>query len=163
MRIFFLPVLMLAATAAHAQEVPPNVKGHLLPYVGAYGVADSDRNAQLGLEYRWLDILWGLRPTIGLNVDNDAAIYGYGGFSWDLPLGHSFYVTPSFMIGAYSQGDSKDLGGWLEFRSGIEVAYAFDDGSRIGVAFNHMSNARIYDNNPGSETVLIDYHFPIGY
>ncbi len=162
-RVFFLPILVLAATAAHAQERPPTVTSHLVPYVGVGGVLDSDRNAQFGVEYRWHDVLWGLRPTIGLNVDNDAAIYGYGGLSWDLPLGRSFYVTPSFMIGAYSHGDSKDLGGWLEFRSGIEVAYAFKDGSRIGIAFNHVSNADVYDDNPGLETVLIGYHFPIAY
>ncbi|HID90986.1 TPA: hypothetical protein EYP44_03395, partial [Candidatus Bathyarchaeota archaeon] len=39
----------------------------------------------------------------------------------------------------------KDLGGALEFRSGIEASYAFENDSRLGVAFNHISNASLYD------------------
>ena len=49
----------------------------------------------------------------------------------------------------------------LEFRSGIEVAWRFDNRSRLGVEFTHISNAGIYDRNPGTETLTVNYSIPL--
>ena len=43
------------------------------------------------------------------------------------------------------QGDGLDLGYGLEFRSQLEIAYRFDNRSRLGVAVSHMSNASWVD------------------
>ena len=51
----------------------------------------------------------------------------------------------------YGEGDGKDLGHAIEFRSGIEVAYRFDDYSRLGLSFTHISNAGLDERNPGVE------------
>ena len=66
-------------------------------------------------------------------------------------------VTGSFGAGYYAEGGGTDLGHEIEFRSQIEVAYRFDDRSRLGLAFSHISNASIGDTNPGVE-VLNDYY-----
>jgi lipid A 3-O-deacylase len=49
----------------------------------------------------------------------------------------------------------------IEFRSGFELAYRFDDHSRLGVAVHHLSNASIGADNPGTETALIYYSIPL--
>jgi hypothetical protein len=57
------------------------------------------------------------------------------------------------MPGVYIQGDGNDLGGWFEFRSGIEIGYEAQSGVRYGLSLDHRSNAGIYDENPGLETL----------
>ena len=70
-------------------------------------------------------------------------------------------VTGSLGAGYYEEGDGKDLGHELEFRSQIEIAYRFDDRSRLGLAVSHTSNASIADTNPGSESAILYYSVPI--
>ena len=97
------------------------------------------------------------------NLTNEGSVYGYGGLNWDIPiLDSQLYLIPNFMIGAYSQGDGKDLGHALEFRSGLELAYQLPSSHRVGIAFNHISNASLGDKNPGAETLLINYQVPTG-
>jgi hypothetical protein len=143
-------------------EAPAGDQSFLVPYVGVFDVADSDSLWQFGAEYRLADIGYGFRPTIGANIDDESDVYVYGGLNWDLPLGYNFVFTPNFMVGYYDDASGgKDLGGAIEFRSGLELSYAFENQSRVGVAFNHISNASIYDRNPGAETLLINYHIPM--
>ena len=149
--------LLLNVPAALAQD------GHLALYTGSFDVLDDDSSWQFGAEYRFADVSYGLRPTIGVNVDDDSAAYLYGGVNWDILLGSSVYLTPNFMVGAYSKGAGKDLGGALEFRSGLELSYSFADDHRLGVAFNHISNASLYDSNPGAEALLLVYQLPLGF
>ena len=71
---------------------------------------------------------------------------------------------PSFItIGAgYFEGNGKDLGHVFEIRSALEVAYRFDDRSRLGVMFYHISNAGLGDDkNPGAEALTLSYSFPL--
>ncbi len=71
-------------------------------------------------------------------------------------------VTPSFGGGFYADGSGKKLGHEIEFRSQIELAYRFDNRSRLGVAFSHISNASIGgDKNPGVEVLNIYYALPL--
>lgn len=148
---FILPAAAMAAPEAY-----------VVPYVGIFDVTDDNNSTQFGAEYRHRDVFYGLRPTAGLSIDTDGGVYGYGGLNWDIPLGASgFYLTPNFMAGLYHRGDSKRLGGPIEFRSGIEGSYQFNNGHRAGVAFNHISNANIYNRNPGAETLLFNYAIPL--
>jgi len=149
-----LPLVLVSAPALAVE--------HLAVYGGSFDVLDSKSYAQIGAEYRFNEVFKGLRPTVGLNSTDEGDVYGYGGVNWDIPLGGSgFYLTPNFMVGAYHQGDGKDLGGALEFRSGIEGSYEFGNGSRLGATFNHISNAGIYDHNPGAEALLVVYQHPL--
>lgn len=122
----------------------------------------QDQAFQYGAEIRFDDIGYGVRPIIGGFGTSDSSAYGYVGLNWDVELmPKQLYLIPNFAAGAYHEGDGKDLGGALEFRSGIELAYQFTNGHRLGVALNHLSNASIYDKNPGTESVIATYSLPI--
>ena len=69
-------------------------------------------------------------------------------------ISEKWFFTPSFALGYYDRGDSKDLGYNLEFRSQIEFSYKLKS-SRIGFNLNHISNASIGDTNPGTESATI--------
>ncbi len=84
-----------------------------------------------------------------------------GGILWDVYFGRRFVVTPSFAPHIYVGGNSKlDLGYAVEFRSQIELAYRFDDRSRLGVALSHYSNAGLGKGNPGTEILSLYYTVP---
>ena len=57
------------------------------------------------------------------------------------------------MTGLYSLKTGVDLGGPIEFRSGIDVAYQLENGMRLGLGWDHRSNLEIYERNPGVEMV----------
>ncbi len=91
----------------------------------------------------------------------DAAIFGYGGFLTDFYFGRRIVVTPSVAVGLYEDGDGRDLGYIIEFRSGPEIGWRFDNRSRLSTMAYHISNADISDNNPGTEVFSIGYSFPL--
>lgn len=153
---------LLASVALSTAATPALANDYITGYVGYYNVMDDEQNAtQFGAEYRFNPYVYGIRPIVGASITTDGSAYGYAGLNWDIDLiPNELYVIPNFAVGAYSEGDGKDLGGALEFRSGIEVAYQFPNEHRLGVALNHLSNASIYDKNPGTEIVLINYSIP---
>ena len=71
-------------------------------------------------------------------------------------------LTPSLAAGLYEDGDGKDLGHIVEFRSSLELAYRFDNRARLGLSFYHLSNASLDDNNPGTEVFSLNYSIPLG-
>ncbi|MBT5194166.1 MAG: acyloxyacyl hydrolase, partial [Rhodospirillaceae bacterium] len=80
----------------------------------------------------------------------------------DIFLGRRFVLTPSFAPHAYWGGnDDLDLGHTVEFRSQLELAYRFDNRSRLGLAISHYSNASLGDKNPGTETATLYYSLPL--
>lgn len=155
---------LLAATLASGISGAALAQDYAVGYAGWYDFSQQDNEAtQFGVEYRFTPYVYGIRPTAGINVSTDGSVYGYGGINWDVPLlDNQLYLIPSFVAGGYSEGDGKDLGYGLEFRSGIELAYQLPSEHRVGLAFNHISNASLGDKNPGAETVLVNYHVPTG-
>ncbi len=134
-------------------------------YGGIYNTANDDNPTELGVEYRFdaikvpkLPALIALKPVVGVAGTEDGNAWIYGGLRLDLKLG-SWVVTPQFAVSLYDQGDGRDLGGEVEFRSGIEVAYRFGGGPRVGLLFYHLSNADFYDFNPGSNSLVLTVSF----
>lgn len=165
-----LAVFALVAALAYAplaRALPANANAaqdYLLFSAGIFNVLhdDSDTAGQIGAEYRFREWDFGIRPTLGVLANWNGGLYGYGGLNWEVPLiANRLFLTPGIMIGAYSQGNGKDLGGPIEFRESIELAYQFDNAQRLGLAFTHMSNASIYDHNPGVEALLLEYSLPV--
>jgi lipid A 3-O-deacylase len=135
---------------------------HLSFGAGYFDIINGDEGAaQFSAEYRGNYVWEGIRPVVGVSIDHNGGLYGYGGANWDFFLGDDWVLAPNFVVGGYHQGDSKDLGHALEFRSGLELDYVMDDESRVGVTFNHISNASIGDKNPGSESLMLIYSHPI--
>ena len=161
----FSPVIIvsLACLATLFFSVEARAQQYITLGAGAFDVLDDEANAQFSLEYRG-DYAWQrLRPVLGVSVDTDGGTYGYAGGNWDIPLFGSdrLLLIPNFVVGAYHQGNSKDLGGALEFRSGLELGYRFDNDAQLGLTFNHISNASIYDENPGAESLMLLYSHPV--
>lgn len=65
------------------------------------------------------------------------------------------------MTGLYEKGQGTDLGGPIEFRSGIEVAYTFDNDWRLGAGWDHRSNLDIYSKNQGMESGFLRLSLPL--
>ena len=130
--------------------------------LGAFDVfaerdGDGERSGAAQLQLRWGQKLYFIGPVIGLLGNTDGGVFGYGGIYADLAY-HNFIVTP--VLGGYSEGGSKDLGGVFQFRAELGIAYEFDDGTRIGARLGHISNAGIHDDNPGEEELFITFAIP---
>ena len=65
------------------------------------------------------------------------------------------FIETSMMPGFYKQGDGIDLDGTLQFRSALGVGYAFDNGSKVTVTYDSMSNGNFRDSSPSRETLAI--------
>lgn len=129
---------------------------------GWFDVHDDDRSAMGGLEYRGKSFWHDLLPIGGLTITEDGSYYGYAGLNYDWNVIGGVYVTPTLAVSLYEDGGGKDLGGVIEFRSGVELGYRFANDHRVGVAYQHLSNAGIYDKNPGAENFLVTYSVPLG-
>ncbi len=125
--------------------------------------ADRDQAGAFSIEYRAgpdLELLH-IRPSLGVLGTTDASIYGWFGLSGDIFFGRRIVLNLGSAVGFYLDGEGQDLGHVLEFRSGAELAWRFDNRARLGVGITHLSNANIGDNNPGTETVMLVYSHPL--
>lgn len=171
---FIALALALLTQSVHAQDASESVTeettstsvsndgdaGLFTLSLGAFDFIDSDDTAALvSAEYRFPDKnkIWVLTPFVGAMVTTDSSVYGYAGLGYDWALSDHWYVFPSAAIGGYSDGDGKDLGHGIEFRTGIETGMKSDDGYRLGIGFHHISNAGLGDKNPGTETLTVTY------
>lgn len=155
-----IAVLALAAPAKAGET--PNV---LDVSMGIFDLNDDGSAGEARLEWRGKPMLWWLRPMVGGMATSDGAAYGYAGLAFELWwLDKRVVLTPSAAFGAYRKGDGKDLGHTLEFRTGAAIHYRFDNDSRLGVSFHHLSNAGLGKNkkNPGEESLMLTFAWPIG-
>lgn len=129
---------------------------------GAFDIGKDETAAEARIEYRHDRKFWLFKPFAGAMATGDGGFYGYAGVLIDAYWGNRVVTTLSFAPGAYYDGDGKDLGSTLEFRSQLEVAWRFDDRSRLGLAIGHMSNASIGEDNPGAESLTLNYSIPLG-
>lgn len=128
---------------------------------GYFDVFDDFDAAEFRVEYHSDLQFWIFKPFAGIMVTSDASVFGYGGVLTDFHVGPRWVISPSIAGGLYEEGDGKDLGHVVEFRSAIEVAYQFDDRSRLGVLFYHISNAGLDDDHAGTEVLGLNYSLPI--
>ena len=110
----------------------------------------------------------GLRITVDDNITTPGYVNWYirkrvGGILLDVVLGDHFYLSPSAGVGYYHEGGGRDLGSVLEFRTQFEAGYRFENRSRLGLAFSHISNASIGSSNPGTEILTLYYHMPFDW
>ena len=108
-----------------------------------------------------------VKPFGGFEATSDSAIYYLAGIYLDDNVGTLFtgdssnwLVTPSFGFGIYDDGDGKNLGNDIQFRTTIEISYELQNKNRIGFSFGHISNANLGDKNPGVEILGISYQIP---
>jgi opacity protein-like surface antigen len=122
----------------------------------------DDGGAGLGrVELRFNSEFLRIRPFVGIEGNTDSAAYVYGGGMIDVHFGEHFILSPNVAAGAYFNGDGRRMGSTLEFRTGVEAAWEFDNKMRVGAAFHHISNAGIGDINPGVEELTFNLSIPL--
>lgn len=157
-------ITVMAAQAARAADVARIAIG-----VGYYDIFEQleDEAAEFRLEYRPSHQVWLYEPYVsvkgfvGLAATTSGSVFVGLGPMLEVVIAEKFVLSASVGPFGYVQGGADaDLGYPLEFRSQAEVAYQFDNLSRLGVAISHYSNAGLGDENPGVETVSLYYSFP---
>jgi hypothetical protein len=105
-----------------------------------------------------------LHPVGGIEMTGAGGTFLNAGVNYDVNFGPLHFV-PAFTPGLFFPGDGKRLNYPLEFRTQVEFAYEFNDRSRLGVAFSHISNSQLsfiaHKPNPGADTVMVYYRFPL--
>lgn len=159
----FIPLLALSLllffspSGARAQDF-------LAVGFGKMNVLDSDDFWDVRTEYRWGEgLIWQIKPFIGVEVNDEGAIYGLGGLYYDFGIAPHWYLTPSFGAGLWHDGGGPDLGHAVEFRSQLELAYEFENGHRLSTGFSHISNASLGDRNPGTEILSFYWQVPVSW
>jgi lipid A 3-O-deacylase len=120
----------------------------------------DNTTAECRIEYKSHLEFLRFRPMVGFMMTFRKALYAYGGVGLDLYPKPYLVFSPNFAAGYYNKGNGKDLGFPLEFRSGIELALRFDNLSRFGVHFYHVSNAKLGSRNPGMESLVFFFAIP---
>ena len=150
-----LSLLILVLYGFSAQSNDENMWSFSL---GQFDVNDTVDSSEIRFEYlyanNFLKNNYDLKPFLGVMRNGDNGKYIYSGLRKNIGISEKWFFTPSFALGYYDRGDSKDLGYNLEFRSQIEFSYKLK-ASRIGFNINHISNASIGDTNPGTESATI--------
>ena len=164
MRFFYSCILgaSLAISTVQAKALDNTGMVPLLSLaVGSFNVQRENRTAQFQIEYKTALSLFMARPMIGAFMTSKAAAYIYAGIGWDLHFSRYLVINLSFAPGVYFQGNDKNLGYPLEFRTAFEAAYKFENKARLGLQFYHLSNASLSSRNPGEESLLFYYSIPL--
>ncbi len=162
----FLLLLILiigSLSAGFAEEKKLNVDNHELNFFsGMFDFSDQKQRAVLvGFQHQNEELyrdtfLGNLSPITGGFVTENSALYAYTGVEWNFDLG-PINFTPSFAPGIYGEGDGKDLGHVLEFKSEVQATFNFSDSSSLGMSYNHLSNASLGDKNPGANSYMFNF------
>ena len=165
LKFFFALVLITFASflSANAEEKKNNVSEHEVNFFGGmFDFSDEGQRAALfGIQHQNENLeretfLGKLSPITGAFVTENSAAYVYTGIEWNFDLG-GINFTPSFAPGLYSEGDGKDLGHVIEFKSELQASFNISKNTSLGMSYNHISNASIGDKNPGANSYMVNF------
>ena len=97
-----------------------------------------------------------MSPITGAFITANNAFYLYTGVQVDYEIG-SLNITPSFAPGYYGEGNGKDLGYPLEFKTEVQLSFDFNDSTNLGMSYNHISNASFGNKNPGANSYMLNF------
>jgi lipid A 3-O-deacylase len=122
---------------------------------------DGKKSALFGMQHQNEDLtrdsFFGtISPITGFMFTEDNAGYLYTGIQAQYKIGNINFI-PSFTPGLYSEGDGKDLGSPLEFKSEIHLSFDVLKDSQLGFSYNHISNASLGDKNPGANSYMFNF------
>ena len=160
-KLSFIFFVMFIATKLFAADEANN--NHQLNFfTGNFDFSDDKQKALLvGFQHQDENLnrdtfVGNVSPITGGFVTENSAAYIYTGVEWNVDMGGMTF-TPSFAPGLYHEGDGKDLGHILEFKSEVQLSYKPSDESSIGVSYNHVSNASLGDKNPGANSYMFNF------
>ena len=131
-------------------------------YSGIFDFSDDGaRSTIFGFEHQnenlFRDSFLGiLSPVSGALITADNASYIYTGIQAQYKIGN-INLTPSFTPGLYNEGDGKDLGHLVEFKSEVQFSLELFNDAELGFSYNHISNASLGDKNPGANSYMFNF------
>jgi lipid A 3-O-deacylase len=128
---------------------------------GALIFQDETDGAEIYLRRDFGVLLGPLQPSAGVSIGTGGDTWVGAGFQYTLQGSRDFYLQGHVMPGVYLPGDGRDIGGALQFRSGIEIGYEAPSGLRVGLSFDHRSNADFRSYNPGLESLQLRVSWPM--
>ena len=154
---------VLFITYLFAEEKIVNEKNtEINVYSGMFDFSDDGAKSVLfGFQHQNEELkrnsfLGTLSPITGGMLTADNAVYLYTGVQADYDIG-LLKLTPSFTPGIYNQGNGKDLGHIIEFKSEIRLSMDLSKNSMFGMSYNHISNASLGDKNPGANSYMFNF------
>ena len=163
LRLFLIFVFFLFSSILIAEENKlddNNTEFNI--YTGMFDFSDDGKKSSLiGIQHQNEDlnrdtILGNLSPISGAMLTADNASYFYTGVQANYKVG-GLNFSPSFAPGYYNQGDGKDLGHALEFKSEVQLSLELPKESQLGLSYNHLSNASLGDKNPGANSYMFNF------
>ena len=131
-------------------------------YTGMFDFSDDGKKSTLlGFQHQNENFnrntfLGNLSPITGALITADNATYFYTGVQAQYKIGN-LNLTPSFTPGLYNQGNGKDLGHVLEFKSELQLSLDLSKESQLGFSYNHLSNASLGEKNPGANSYMFNF------
>ena len=161
---FSIVLLVIFSVTNLAVAEEQNTNGHQLNFfLGNFDFSDDKQRAVLvGFQHQNENLirdtmLGNVSPITGGFITENSAAYVYTGIEWNVDMGGGLTFTPSFAPGLYHEGDGKDLGHVLEFKSEVQLSYASSDETSFGLSYNHVSNASLGDKNPGANSYMFNF------
>ena len=160
--LFILFLSFIFSTLTAEEKKIDNKNNELNFYTGMFDFSDKGkRSALFGVQHQNEELfresfLGNLSPVTGGLITADNSLYVYTGVQANYELG-LLKLTPSFTPGIYNQGDGKDLGSPIEFKSEIQLSFDLSPSSMFGMSYNHISNASIGEKNPGANSYMFNF------
>ena len=159
--LIFIFSLICFATVAEEKKLENN-NTEFSFYTGMFDFSDDGKRSNLvGIQHQNEELnrdtlLGNLSPITGAMITGDNATYIYTGVQAQYKIG-SLNFTPSFAPGYYNEGDGKDLGHALEFKSEVQLSLDLPKDSQFGFSYNHLSNASLGDKNSGANSYMFNF------
>ena len=155
-------ILLFILIYALSSNLSANANSYSI-FGGTYDYDDDNTTDLIGFNYHMsnneidlLNILT-INPLIGGLITAESATMFYGGFETNLGK-NKVYLNLSSSSGIYSNGDGKDLGNAIQFKSEVNLFYSLSNESRIGIGSHHISNAGLDDVNPGTNNYYLIFN-----
>jgi hypothetical protein len=162
---YFVVSLFLFSVAVNAEEDKnKNIadEHEFNFYSGTFDFSDDGKRSSIfGFQHQNESLfresfLGTLSPVTGAMITGDNASYVYTGVQAQYKVG-KLNLTPSFTPGLYHEGDGKDLGHVVEFKSELQLSLDLLGDSELGFSYNHISNASLGDKNPGANSYMLNF------
>ena len=161
-KILLILILVLLSFTSKAEE-NKNISEHEYNfYTGNFDFSDHKQKSILvGFQHQNENLerdtfLGNASPITGGFVTGNSAAYIYTGVEWNYEISDKLKFTPSFAPGLYHQGDGKDLGHTLEFKTEVQASYSLSKNTSLGMSYSHISNASLGDKNPGANSYMFN-------
>ena len=156
-------IFTFIAFSSNAEEIKSNVQNtEFNIYTGMFDFSDDgEKSTLIGFQHQNENLnrdtfLGNISPITGALITGDNAGYIYTGIQAQYKIG-ALNITPSFTPGLYHEGDGKDLGHLIEFKSEVQLSFDLPKNTELGFSYNHISNASLGDKNPGANSYMFNF------